>query len=449
MPLARSFFADRNLWLMAAYGFVAGLPLPLTGFTLRQWLAEDGVSLAAIGLTANIGLAYALKFLWSPAVDHLRPPAGLARFGRRRGWLLVIQPLLALACAALALSDPRASPALLVSAALLVAFLSASQDIVIDAWRIETFAPERQGAALAAYVWGYRAALLVAGAGAIWAAGVLGWHGSLLGVAALVGTGVLVTLAAREPRAAPPGAPPKVPGFSGDRRGQPSRPGRLGFGARLREAVVEPFRDILRRPGAGWILAFVALFKLGEQLGAAMDAPFYRAMGFVREQVALATGVPGLVATLAGAALGGLLVARIGTGRALVVAGFGQMASQGLYFMLAVSGGDTRVLLAKVVLERVVESMADAAFLAYLSALCSTRFTATQYALLSSLAALGLRTIGGLSGVLAAKLGWTAFYGSTILAALPAMLIMLYLLRRFPVSARRPPDGEMRAVADA
>ena len=431
MPPTRSPFADRNLWLMAAYGFVAGLPLPLTGFTLRQWLTEGGVSLAAIGLTANIGLAYALKFLWSPAVDHLRPPAGLARFGRRRGWLLLIQPLLAFSCAALALSDPRASPALLVAAALLVAFLSASQDIVIDAWRIETFPQEGQGLALAAYVWGYRAALLVAGAGAIWAAGLLGWHGSLLGVAALVGAGVLVTLAAREPRAAPPA------------------PARAGVGARLREAVVEPLRDILRRPGAGRVLAFVALFKLGEALGAAMDAPFYRAMGFVREQVALATGVPGLVASLTGAALGGVLVARIGTGRALVIAGFGQMASQGLYFMLAVSGGDTRVLLAKVVLERVVESMADAAFLAYLSALCSTRFTATQYALLSSLAALGSRTVGGLSGVLAAALGWTAFYGLTIVAALPAMLIMLHLLRRFPVPARRPPEGDVRAVADA
>lgn len=431
LPPTRSFFADRTLWLMGAYGFVAGLPLPLTGFTLRQWLAEGGVSLAAIGLTANIGLAYALKFLWSPAVDHLRPPAGLARFGRRRGWLLLIQPLLALACAALAVSDPLASPALLVAAALLVAFLSASQDIVIDAWRIETFPQQQQGAALAAYVWGYRAALLVAGAGAIWAAGVLGWRGSLLCIAALVGTGALVTLAAREPRAAPP------------------RPGRLGLRARLREAVVEPFRDILRRPGAGWILAFVALFKLGEQLGAAMDAPFYRAMGFVREQVALATGVPGLMATLAGVALGGLLVARIGTGRALVLAGFGQMASQGLYFMLAVSGGDTRVLLAKVILERVVESMADAAFLAYLSALCSTRFTATQYALLSSLAALGLRTVGGSSGVLAAELGWAAFYGLTIIAALPAMLIMVHLLRRFPVPARRSPDADARAVADA
>lgn len=431
MPPTRSPFIDRDLWLMAAYGFVAGLPLPLTGFTLRQWLTEGGVSLAAIGLTANIGLAYALKFLWSPAVDHLRPPAGLARFGRRRGWLLLIQPLLAFSCAALAVSDPRASPALLVAAALLVAFLSASQDIVIDAWRIETFPQEGQGLALAAYVWGYRAALLVAGAGAIWAAGLLGWHGSLLGVAALVGTGVLVTLAAREPRAAPPG------------------PARAGVGARLREAVVEPLRDIVRRPGAGRVLAFVALFKLGEALGAAMDAPFYRAMGFVREQVALATGVPGLVASLTGAALGGVLVARIGTGRALVIAGFGQMASQGLYFMLAVSGGDTRVLLAKVVLERVVESMADAAFLAYLSALCSTRFTATQYALLSSLAALGSRTVGGLSGVLAAALGWTAFYGLTIFAALPAMLIMLHLLRRFPVPARRPPEQDARTVADA
>ena len=404
---------------MGAYGAACGLPLPLSGFTLRQWLSEGDVSLTVIGATASIGLAYVLKFLWSPLLDQVTPPFGLAALGRRRGWLLVIQPLLALACLQLALSDPVTRPQWLVGAAVLVAFLSASQDVVVDAWRVETFPERLQGVALAAYVWGYRLALLVSGAGAIGLANEIGWHGSLSTMAALAGAGLLVTLLAAEPA-------------------QDAVAVVQGFGQRLRTAIVEPFRDFLRRPDAGRILAFVMLFKLGEALAHTMATPFYRAMGFDRAQVALATGVPGLVASLLGAATGGWLVVRIGTGRALILTGFVQMASMGLYFALAVSGGDGRILLAKVVLENFAEAMADAAFLTYLSALCTTAYTATQYALLSSLAAVGLRTIGGFSGKLAEWLGWTGFYALTIFAALPAMLVMVGLLRRVPA----PPHPE-------
>ncbi len=402
----------RPLLLMGAFGFASGLPFPLSAFTLRQWLTEGHVSLAAIGLTANIGLPYALKFLWAPLLDQVRPPLGLAWFGLRRGWLLLIQPLLAFACALLALGNP-ARPAQIAAAAVLVAFLSASQDIGIDAWRIETFPYRLQGAAMAAYVWGYRVALLAAGAGAIWLSSKIGWHGALLAVAGVVGLGTVVTLLADEPA-------PRL------------RVAVHGLAARLRAAVVEPFAEFLQRPGAGWVLAFVMLFKLGEALAGTMAVPFYRAMGFDRVQVALATGPQALAASLAAAALGGWLVVRIGSGRALVITGFVQMASQGLYFALAASGGDPRVLVAKVLLENVAEGMADAAFIAYLSGLCSSAFTATQYALLSSLAAVGLRTVGGLSGFLAQALGWERFYGLTIFAALPAMLIMLRLLRRAP-----------------
>ena len=163
---------------MAAFGFFAGLPLSLSGFTLRQWLTEGHVSLAAIGLTANIGLAYTLKFLWAPLLDHVSPPGFLARFGRRRGWLLMIQPLLAASCFALALSDAATFAALTIAAAALIACCSATQDIVIDAWRIETFPQTLQGAAMAAYVWGYRVAMLVSGSGVIAAADLrrLAWR---------------------------------------------------------------------------------------------------------------------------------------------------------------------------------------------------------------------------------------------------------------------------------
>ena len=421
---------------MGAYGAVCGLPLPLSGFTLRQWLSEGQVSLGLIGATASIGLAYVLKFLWSPLLDQVPPPLGLARSGRRRGWLFAIQPTLALACLVLAWSDPAAQPYGILAVAAFVAFLSASQDVVVDAWRVETFPEPMQGVALAVYVWGYRLALLTSGAGAIGLVGALGWSWSLSLVAVLVGAGVLVTAFAPEPGTQPAASAADVFGPP-EPETQPVAAAQ-GFAARLRWAVIEPFLDFLRRPNAWVILAFVMLFKLGEALAHTMAVPFYRALGFDRAQVALATGVPGLIASLLGAATGGWLVIRIGAGRALVSTGFVQMASMGLYFALAVSGGEFHILLAKIVLENFAEAMADAAFLTYLSSLCTVAFTATQYALLSSLAALGSRTIAGTSGRLVEWLGWTGFYAMTIFAALPAMLIMVWLLRRLPGPAHHP-----------
>jgi MFS transporter, PAT family, beta-lactamase induction signal transducer AmpG len=412
-PAARSILTDRRLWLMAAYGFVCGLPLPLSGFTFRLWLSEGGVSLALIGLTANIGLAYSLKFLWAPMLDNASPPGPLRALGRRRGWLIAVQPLLLTAAVLLALCNPAAAPAPAVAAAALVAFLSATQDIVVDAWRIELFPPRLQGAAMAAYVWGYRAALLIAGAGAIKSADIVGWHGALLGVAALMGLGPIVTLFAPEP----------VPG--------PQR-SRAGFASRIVSAVIEPLVEFLSRPGAGLILAFVALFKLGEAMAGVMTAPFYKSLGFDRSAIAIATGPFSLTATFLGTALGGWLVARTGVGRALLWTGWVQTAAMAMYLLLASSAGEHHVLYATVMTEAFAEGLADAAFITYLSGLCSVAFTATQYALLSSLAAIALRTVGGLSGFLAEGLGWTRFYALAMFAALPAMLLMMLLLRRYP-----------------
>jgi PAT family beta-lactamase induction signal transducer AmpG len=190
---------DRRLWLMAAYGFVAGLPLPLSGFTFRLWLSEGGVSRTVIGLTASISLAYSLKFLWSPLLDNASPPGVLRRLGQRRGWLALIQPALAAAAALLALSNPGTLPVFSFAMAALVAFLSASQDIAVDAWRIEVFPPRLQGSAMAVYVWGYRVALLVATTGVIASVGAIGWHAALLAVAGLIACGLIVTLLAPEP----------------------------------------------------------------------------------------------------------------------------------------------------------------------------------------------------------------------------------------------------------
>jgi MFS transporter, PAT family, beta-lactamase induction signal transducer AmpG len=410
---------DRRLWMMVAYGFVAGLPLSLSTFTLRYWLSESGATLSEIGLTANIGLAYSLKFLWSPVFDQVQPPGPARHLGRRRGWLAAIQPALAVAAGLLALTDPYASPLTSIAAAALVAFLSASQDIAIDAWRIETFPQRLQGEALAAYVWGYRIAMLVTTTGVIWASGFVGWHVALLGVAVLLLLGPVVTLLAPEPVA--DGAA-VVEGETMARR--------------AKHAVIDPLLDFLTRPGALVILGFVALFKLGEAMGGIMTAPFYRGLGFTRDAIAGA-GPFSLVATLAGITVGGWLVARMGVGRALLWTGSAQTVAMAMYEVLAHVPGQVPVLYLTVATEAFAQGMADAAFLTYLSGLCSRAFTATHYALLSSIPALAIHTIGGFSGVLAGAVGWVVFYAICTVAALPAMGLMVLLLRRYPPEERR------------
>ena len=397
---------DRQLLVMAGYGFVSGLPLPLSGFTFRLWLSDSGAALAVVGLTAWIGLAYSLKFLWAPLLDQPPPLSVLRGFGRRRGWLLVVQPLLAVAAVLLALADPAVAPMAAFAAAAFVAVLSATQDIAIDAWRIEIFPERRQGVALAAYVWGYRVALLVSMSGAVAASASVGWHAALLGVAGLVGCGSLVTLAADQEEAAD-----AVP-----RRG-------------VRHAVIEPVRSFLARPSALLVLAFVALFKLGEAMAGIMTAPFYRFLTFDRAAIA-GTGPFSLGATLAGITLGGWLVVRVGVGRALLWTGWAQTVAMAMYVLLSVSPGRHAVLYATVSAEAFAQGLVDAAFLTFLSALCAREFAATQYALLSSVPALAIHTIGGASGVMAGALGWTLFYTVCMAGALPGMGLMLVLLQR-------------------
>jgi PAT family beta-lactamase induction signal transducer AmpG len=411
----RTALSDRRLWVMAAYGFACGLPLPLSGFTLRQWMSEGGVTLGAIGLSAYIGLAYTLKFLWSPLLDQLRPP--FARLGRRRGWLAAVQPLLTLACFMLALSDPTSAPVGAVAAAVGVAFLSASQDIVVDAWRIETFPPTLQGAAMATYVWGYRFAMLISGAGAISLATPLGWHGSLLCIAALSLLPLIVTLLAKEP---------------------PSLGAVTGPVTSFFDRFVGPLREFLSRPGAGAIILFVALYRLGEAMAGVMLPPLYRSLGFDRNAVAVANGPISLTSTLAGIALGGWLVARLGVGRALIMTGFGQMAAMFMYVSLAASAGEIHMLYATSLVEALSEGLADAAFITYLSGLCAPAFTATQFALLTSLAAVPSRTVSGLSGFIAAQTGWVPFYFLTAVATIPSMIVMVYIVRRYPPESVTP-----------
>jgi PAT family beta-lactamase induction signal transducer AmpG len=416
---------DRRFLILLALGFAAGAPLPLTGFVLRQWFSESNLSLAAIGFTALIGLAYSLKFLWSPVIDHAPPPL-FRGLGRRRGWLASIQPPLMLAIAAMGLTDPASAAALTAAVAVLVAFLSASQDIVVDAYRIEILEEQQQGYGFACYVWGYRFALLAANAGALGMVGLVGWDGAFLYCAGLVGVGFLAVLLAPEPQAPPREA--------------------MGWARRLRLAVVDPFLDFMGRRHWLAILLFVALFKLGEALAGIMTAPFYRQLGFTRGEVAAVASVFGLAMTLAGVLAGGWVVARLGTGRALVVTGLLQMLSNLMYVALHYAGRDIGMLYAQVGVENFTDGLADAAFVAYLTSLTNRAFSATQYALLSSLAAVPLRVLGGWSGQWAEALGWTWFFLMTTAAALPALFLMLFLLWRLPPAP--PAPGRALGVQD-
>jgi PAT family beta-lactamase induction signal transducer AmpG len=400
-------WADRRAWIMAALGFASGLPLMLTITTLRQWLVERGTPVAVIGLTANIGLAYTFKFLWSPVLDHVRAPFGLHILGRRRGWMLAVQPLLVLAIVAMAASQTAMQA---IGAAALIALFSATQDIAIDAWRIETFSRDQQGLATAIYVWGYRMAMLVASGGVLGLAGAIGWQAALGVIATLAALCILATLLADEP-ALPAHGVARQPG--------------------ARAAVLDPLREFLGRPAGLLVLAFVMLFNLGEAMAGVMLTPLYRYLGFAREIVA-GTSVFSLVGTLAGIAAGGWVVAKIGLSRALILTGLAQTLAMAMYVLLAGSPGDVDLLYATVLLEAFVQGVATASFLAYLSGLCAAAFTATQYALLTSLAVVGSHTLGGLSGYLVAAVGFQPFYELAMLCALPAMALMLLILKRFP-----------------
>jgi PAT family beta-lactamase induction signal transducer AmpG len=406
----------KDLALITAFGFSSGLPLALSGFTLRMWLTSEHLGLGVIGLTANIGLAYSLKFLWAPVFDELAPPF----LGRRRGWLLLVQICLMGAIGLLAFSNPAAGIGVTLAAGGLLAFVSASQDILIDAWRIEFFQPRQQGAALAGYVWGYRGAMLISGSGVIALSVKIGFDHAILLCACLAVVGPLATLLAAEP---------DVPAHRTPR----------GFAARFADAVKTPLVEFLSRRGAAVIIAFIILFRLGEALAGVMLAPYYTYLGFDRVAIAIANGPNALAATLAGAALGGWLVARIGVRKALLVTAFFQTAALLMYPALGLFPGQPHMLVATVMLESFAEGFADAAFLTYLSLLCNREFTATQYALLSSLAPLALRTIGGLSGYIAAATGFIPFFILTTFAALPAMGLMLIILRYYPPPEQRAP----------
>ncbi len=408
--------SDRNILIVLLQGFSSGLPLALSGATLGIWLTESGVSLAAIGFAALIGLSYTFKFLWAPVIDRVPLPVLTRRLGQRRGWALLIQALLALAIFALGRTDPRAALALTVAAAVLVAFLSATQDIVIDAIRIEILKPEQQGLGAAATQWGYRGGMLASGAGALYAAAFGGWPVAFTIMAALMGVGMIAVLMMREPAHPKDAAPPD------------------SAKDWFETAVIGPFKEMLTRDGAWLILLVVVLYKFGDALAGVMSSPFYVQMGFSKIEIANISKVFGVIATLVGVAAGGALVLRAGLYPGLLIAGVLQMLSNLMYVAQARAGHDVAMLTATIGVENFTGGMGSAAFVAYLSLLCNARFTATQYALLSALAAVPQRILSASGGLLAEAVGWVSFFLVSTVAALPGLVLLACLMRRYPLA---------------
>jgi MFS transporter, PAT family, beta-lactamase induction signal transducer AmpG len=407
-------YLDRRVLLILPLGFASGLPLLLTFSTLSAWLATAGVSRAAIGAFAIVGTPYALKFLWSPLIDRLPPPIPI---GRRRGWGLAIQIALVAAMLALGRCDPRHHLSLMGSLALLVAFLSASQDIVIDAYRVELLTADQQGPGAGMIQTGYRIGMLTAGAGALIVAAQAGWFAAYASMAALMSIGMLVFILGPEP-ATPIAAEPDSPG---------------GLDAMRRwfaTAVLGPFADFMRRPVWPAILIFIFAYKLGEAMAGVMAMPLYVAIGFSLEQIAAISKVAGFVATVVGALAGGYLTQKVGVMRALLLCGILQSAGNLFYVLQAVGGHHLGYLALCVSAENLTGAMAGAALVAYLSDLCSPAFTATQYALLSSLAAVGRTLIASSGGLLAQEFGWVRFFLMTTVITIPALILLLWIARR-------------------
>jgi PAT family beta-lactamase induction signal transducer AmpG len=410
-------------------GFASGLPRLLVFSTLTAWLASMGVSRTSIGLIALVSLPYAFKFLWSPLIDRLPPPLPL---GRRRGWGVAIQLGLIAAVLGLGASDPKANLGLMVMFATLVSFLSASQDIVIDAYRVELLEDDEQGPGAGVTITGYRVAMLVSGAGVLFLAASFGWFVAYAVMAGLLGVGVLVFLTSPEPTIR---LSPQV--VERERRAAEfltQRPHLRGVHGQvlawLYGAVVCPFAEFMTRRGWVMTLIFVIGYKLGEAMAGAMANTLYIELGFTLEEIGAVSKIFGFVATVAGSLLGGWVVTRFGILRALMLCGILQSLGNLFYVLQVHAGHQVPYLALCVFAENLTGGMAGAALVAYLSGLCNIAYTATQYALLSSLSALGPTLFASSTGAVVDRVGWTPFFLLTTVATVPALALLGWMIAR-------------------
>ncbi|MDH5184761.1 MAG: AmpG family muropeptide MFS transporter [Gammaproteobacteria bacterium] len=418
---------------MLFLGFSAGLPFLLVFSTLSAWLTEAGISRSAIGLFSWIGITYSIKVFWAPVVDRLQLPVLTRMLGRRRSWMLVAQMGIALGLFGMAMTDPLHTLPLALFA-LLVAFSSATQDIAIDAYRIEAVEKEYQGAMAATYILGYRLALLVAGAGAFYISDATSWPYAYTVMALLMTVGMAAVLIIREPER-------RAEASTGSREANLIE--RLEHGKSLNawqhrlvkgfgSTVVAPFVDFFSRNGrmALFILLFIATFRLTDITMGIMANPFYLDLGFSKTDIANVTKVFGFFMTIFGTAVGGLIVMRYGLLYPLLLAAIFAAATNLLFSYMSTVGPDLSLLAFVVSADNLSGGFANAVFIAYLSSLTNTAYTATQYALFSSLMTLPAKFMGGFSGFMVDGYGYQTFFTTTAVLGLPAILLCLYLIQQ-------------------
>jgi PAT family beta-lactamase induction signal transducer AmpG len=377
-------------------GFACGLPLLLTITVLQAWMQDEGVDLAVIGMMALVGLPYTLKFIWAPFLDRFTLPF----LGRRRGWLLVAQVALIFSIAGLGFTDPGEKPWMVAAVAFIVTFFSASQDIVVDAYRREDLVDEELGLGSSFYVNGYRVGMLLASGGGLILADALPFSLVYLIMAACMLPGVLTTLLAPEPEIY------------------------VETPRTLKDAVFNPLVDYFRRQEAFWILAFILFYKIGDTMASAMTIPFYMDIGFTKTQIGAVVKLFGFWATIAGSLIGGVIMLRLKINRSLWIFGFLQAVSTACFAILARIGSSVFVLSGVIAFENLSSGMGTAAFVAFMASITNKKFTATQYALLTSLMGVPRVLASAPTGFLAKYMGWEVFFITCALIAIPGLLLL-------------------------
>jgi len=403
-PTLLQALGDKRIMAVLLMSFASGLPFNLSGsgFAFQAWLASEGVNLKAIGFYSLVGLPYIFKFLWAPLLDRYLPPL----LGRRRGWIVVFQACLAVAIGVMGFSSPTQAPYFLAAIALLVVFLSSSQDIVIDAYRVDTIPASERGIAAAAAAFGYRTASILASTVLVLIAAHTSWHAAFLVIAVIMAATMLSTFWAPEPLT--PGQPPKT----------------------LADAVWHPLRNLISQKGAWGFLLLVLLYKAGDAFALSLYSAFMiKGVGFSLDELSIAGKANMTVSTIIGVTLGGWIYMRWGMFRSLLVFGIGQSLTNLLYTVLALSGKKLWLMALATTLDTGVGGMGQAAFVGFLMSLCNSSFSATQYALLSAMASIPRVTTGAIAGTLVSVIGWPKFFVVTCLTAVPG-LILLVILRR-------------------
>lgn len=394
-------FNHRRMAVLLLLGFSSGLPLALTFGTLQAWMKDTGVDLATIGAITLVGLPYTVKYLWAPLMDRYTPPF----LGRRRGWLVLTQLSLMAAIAFMGGLNPARQPWLLAVTAVLVSFLSASQDIVVDAYRADVLNREELGAGAAVSVLGYRLGMLVSGAMALILADRLPWALVYQIMAGLMLIGLAATLWGTEPKT---GGSPRS----------------------LAEAVAHPFHAFFGRDAAVFLLVFIILYKLPDAIAGAMTTPFLLDVGFSKTEIGAVNKGFGLIATIFGGLAAGGLIARFGIYRSLWAFGILQAVTNLTYMGVALYGRNPIALILAVGIDNLSGGMGTAAFVAFLMSLTEKRYSATQYALLSSLMAITPKIAGAPTGIMAASFGWPLFFAVSVLGAVPGLGVLWWLMRR-------------------